>query len=80
MQTTELKGCAIGYDEANGDAAFTAKVLQEELNKRTGLDFALVPSGEGSIELSIGQTKAPAPEGFAYDAAWSPSKDTTAPA
>ena len=69
MQTTELKGYAIGYDEANGDAAFTAKVLQEELNKRTGLDFALVPSGEGSIELSIGRTKAPAPEGFAYDAA-----------
>lgn len=69
MQGTELQYYTIGLDGKDSDVAFTANVLREELEKRTGISFELVPAGQGGIELSIGQNAAPAPEGFAYNAA-----------
>ena len=67
-QTTELKNYTIGFDSENAHAAFAAGVLKEELDKRTGLDFAFAPAGAGAIELSLSQTLAPAPEGYYYEA------------
>ena len=67
-QTTELKNYTIGFDPENAHAAFAAGVLKEELDKRTGLDFAFAPAGAGAIELSLSQTLAPAPEGYYYEA------------
>ena len=46
MQATEVKSYTIGFDGGCEAAAFAAKLLQEELLRRTGVTFALVASGE----------------------------------
>ncbi len=68
MQATEVKSYTIGFDGGCEAAAFAAKLLQEELLRRTGVTFALVASGEGAIELSVSRDAAPAPEGYVYAA------------
>ncbi len=68
MQATEMRSYTIGFDGGCEAAAFAARLLQEELLRRTGVTFALVASGEGAIELSVSRDAAPAPEGYAYTA------------
>lgn len=56
----------IGADPSDADARLAAFVLRDELERRTGLAFAVAERGQ--IEIAIDKNVAPAPEGYVYKA------------
>ncbi len=58
-----IKSYEISASPGCADSLFAANILRDELVRRTGLPFCAVDGG-GPIDISICQSRAPAPEGY----------------